>query len=88
MTQSKSVPWQPTIVPMPLGDPFDTPVRGLRVALYTDDGVYPATADVAAAVHSAADVLADAGALVTEARPPGVEGWSELFGRAFSADWW
>jgi Asp-tRNA(Asn)/Glu-tRNA(Gln) amidotransferase A subunit family amidase len=59
---------------------------GLRVAWYTDDGISPVTKDTGKAVNAAARALADAGLLVEERRPPGVEQahdlWLKLFSRA------
>jgi len=58
-------------------------LRGLRVAFYTDAGEVPSSAETRAAVNDAARALADAGAEVFEAVPPGVEGatgrWLSLF---------
>ncbi|MBV8297259.1 MAG: amidase [Acidimicrobiia bacterium] len=45
-------------------------VSGLRVAVYTDDGVTPASADTAAAVEQAAALLEKAGASIEPARLP------------------
>jgi Asp-tRNA(Asn)/Glu-tRNA(Gln) amidotransferase A subunit family amidase len=62
------------------------PIRGSRVAWYTDDGVTPVTEETRAAVAAAAQVLADAGLILEERRPPGVEFgadlWLKLFSRA------
>ncbi len=61
-------------------------LRGQRVAWYTDDGTVPVTPATRAAVESAARALADAGLLVEERRPPGVDHaldlWLKLFSRA------
>ena len=58
-------------------------LKGMRVAFYTDAGAVPASAETRAAVRAAARALADAGASVFEAVPPGVEGatglWLSLF---------
>jgi amidase len=60
--------------------------RGLRVAWYSDDGVAPVTEETRKAVEAAARVLADAGFVVEERRPPGIERghdlWLKLFSRA------
>jgi amidase len=74
------------VVPMPLGDAFNSPLRRLRVAMYVDDGLRPAEPDVAATVRAAADVLGDAGAAVVESTPPGVEQSMRLLGRILRAD--
>ncbi len=76
----------PAIVPMPPGDAFNTPLRRLRVAMYTDDGVRPADPEVADTVHAVAGVLADAGAQVVEARPSGSERAAEIFNGVFGGD--
>ena len=59
----------PAIVPMPLGDPADVDISGLRVCFYTDNGIRTPTAETVAAVRAAADALADAGCAVTEDVP-------------------
>ncbi len=58
------------VIPMPIGDYRTVNVRGLRVACYMDDGASPPTAETGAAILTAARMLAAAGALVTDARPP------------------
>ena len=59
----------PHIVPMPLGNPADVDISGLRVAFYTDNGLRVPTDEIVAAVRSAAIALADAGCLVEEDLP-------------------
>src|SRR5262245_66369899 len=59
----------PAIVPMPLGDLKAVNVIGLRIAMYTDNGLMSPTPETAAAVRAAATVLAEAGARVEEDRP-------------------
>ncbi len=66
---------------------FDrTSLRGQRVAWYADDSVAPVTNETRAAVRAAAQALADAGLLIEEALPPGIERghdlWLQLFSRA------
>jgi amidase len=57
------------VVPVPLAK--RTPkLRGLKVAWYADDGIARPTPAIAAVVRSASRALADAGCVVTEARPP------------------
>ncbi len=75
-----------SIVPMPLGDAFNNPLRRLRVAMYVDDGSCPAEPDVVAAVRAAAGVLRDAGAVVVESTPPGVDQSVAVLGRVFRGD--
>jgi Asp-tRNA(Asn)/Glu-tRNA(Gln) amidotransferase A subunit family amidase len=61
-------------------------LRGWRVACYTDDGVSPVTVETQRAVELAARALADAGLIIEETRPPGVERghdlWLQIFSRA------
>ena len=79
--------WQdPAIVPMPLADPQAVPLQGLRVALYTDNGMLAATPDTVAAVHRAATALTEAGALVHDDRPPLLERAAELCNTLLAAD--
>jgi amidase len=57
------------VVPVPLAK--RTPkLRGLKVAWYADDGIAKPTPAIAAAVKAASRALADAGCVVSEARPP------------------
>src|SRR5262249_40683490 len=68
------VDWRdPAIVPMPLGDPSAVSMTGLRVAMYTDNGLMSPTPETAAAVRAAATALAEAGAIVEEDRPAVLE---------------
>ncbi|MGH9927939.1 MAG: amidase [Pyrinomonadaceae bacterium] len=63
-----------------------TSMRGSRVASYTDDTVAPVTEETRQAVEAAARALADAGLIIEQTRPPGVEHgydlWLKLFSRA------
>jgi len=59
---------------------------GSRVAWYTDDGVASVSDETRRTVESAARALSDAGLIVEQTRPPGVEHghdyWLKLFSRA------
>jgi len=61
-------------------------MKGQRIAWYTDDAQSPVTAETRSAVQLAARALTDAGMIVEERRPPGVEFanqmWLKLFSRA------
>jgi len=70
--------YDPTIVPAPIGDAGAVKLRGLRIAFHTDNGIFPATRETAAAVKAAAQALADAGLPVTEACPPGLSDLMEI----------
>jgi amidase len=63
----------PGIVPLPWEDPEHTTIGGLRVAFHTDNGIATPTADIIKTVRAVADSLAVAKAVVTEARPTGIE---------------
>jgi amidase len=68
------VDWRdPAIVPMLLGEPRAVSLRGLRVAVHTDNGIMAPTPETAAAVRAAATALAEAGARVEEDRPAALE---------------
>src|SRR5579859_8196271 len=74
-----------TVVPMPLGDHRAVDLKALRVACYTDNGLATPTPETAETVRQAALALADAGAMVEEARPAGVEQSFELMTQVFGA---
>ena len=59
----------PYIVPMPLGDPASVNIAGLRVCVYTDNGIRTPTPETIAAVSAAAKALSDAGLAVTQDLP-------------------
>jgi amidase len=81
------VDWSdPAIVPMPLGDPQAVPLQGLRVAQYTDNGILAATPDTVAAVHRAATALTEAGALVHDDCPAGLERAAALYNTLSEGD--
>jgi amidase len=63
----------PYVVPMPVGDPAKVVLRGLKVAVFTDNGVITPRADLMEAVRRSAAVLRSAGAVVSEARPDGLK---------------
>lgn len=63
----------PGIVPMPWDDPAETRIAGLTVAYHTDNGIVTPTEEIIKTVKAVADSLAGAKAVVTEARPTGVE---------------
>ena len=62
----------PFIHPVPLRAPDDVNLSDLRVAYFSDNGTISPTAEVEAALRSAASVLADAGATVVEDMPEGI----------------
>jgi amidase len=60
-----------TVVEMPWREAAG--VRGMRVAFFTDNGIASPTAETVATVRRAARALVEAGALVEERRPAGIE---------------
>jgi fatty acid amide hydrolase len=63
----------PHVAPVPLGDPSAVSVAGLRVAMYSDDGYFPAAPAMRRAVSEAAAALRELGATVEAFRPPDME---------------
>jgi amidase len=59
-------------------------LRDCRAAVYTNDGVSEVTDETRSAVNAAAKALAEAGLLIEETTPPGVERGNELWLRLFS----
>jgi amidase len=81
------VDWQDAaIVPMPLGDPGAVHLKELRVAFHTDNGIVSPTPRTAEVVRQSARVLAEAGSIVEELRPPQIEHTYQIFLSLFSAD--
>ena len=58
------------VAPVPLGDPADVGMPGLRIALQRETDFEVATDETVATVEQAAAALRAAGALVEDARPP------------------
>jgi amidase len=67
-----------TVIPMQYGDPGQVPLRDLRIAFFTDNGIVPADADTRAVVEAAAKALASKVRSVEERRPPEIEQSYEL----------
>ncbi len=74
----------PAIVPMPIDDPTNVDLSGVRVASFADIGTVSPTAEVEATVDAAANALKDAGVTVTEDRPAPLAERDEL--RMLTAD--
>ncbi len=81
------VDWRdPEIIPVPLRDPRAVHLKGLRVAFHTDNGIQSPTPETVEVVKTAAKALSDAGLVVEEARPQGIEQSFEIFFGLVSAD--
>jgi len=76
----------PFVEPVPLRDPDEVNVAGLRVVFFTDNGLQRPTPEVQETVRSAAGVISSAGATVEENRPAAVVRASDLAGQSFGAD--
>lgn len=62
-----------TVAPMPCGDPAEVPLRDLRLAYFTDNGIASPDAETRAVVEAAALALASEVRSVEECRPHGIE---------------
>jgi amidase len=81
------IDWQdPHIVPMPPVDASKVDLKSLRVAFFTDNGVRSPTPETVEAVKSAAKALSDAGLVVEEARPDGIEENFDMWIKLMGAD--
>ena len=76
----------PHIVPMPLGDPADVDLSGLRVAFYDYNGVNMPTAEIQAAVRTAASALEDVCASVEEDLPRAIPDNPEISNQLSQGD--
>lgn len=66
----------PMAISAPLANWRDVSLTGLRVSAFSDNGIVAPTRETVATVAAAARVLADAGMIVDEERPPGLdESW-------------
>jgi fatty acid amide hydrolase len=70
----------------PLGESSAVPIRGLRVGVYTDVGLFPASPAVRRAVCEAADALRERGAEVESFQPVAVEECVRLYMALFHAE--
>ncbi len=62
-----------TVIPIPYSDPSQVPLRDLRVAYFTDNGIASPDADTKDVVEAAAKALGSAVRSVEECRPKGIE---------------
>jgi amidase len=69
----------PFVAPVPVGDPADVRLEGMRVALCIDNGIVSPDRAVAEACSAAARALEESGAHVVELRPPGIEETASLY---------
>jgi amidase len=81
------VDWRdPSVVPMPLGDPKKVDLRSLRAAYYTNNGVVPPTRETAIVVEKTAEALSNEGISIEQKCPKGIEEtlsiWNEILASA------
>lgn len=75
-----------SVVPMPLGDPSRVAIKGLRIAIHTDNGARTPQAEVARVVTTAAKVLEDADAHVESKRPAALDDVLQMDDDLYRAD--
>ena len=81
------VDWiDPGIVPMPLGDPDTVELKGLRVAVHTDNGIIAPTLETAETVNAVAKALGEVGMGVAEDHPTALIRTNDLFNGIKDAD--
>lgn len=76
----------PHVAPVPLGRTADVAIAGLRVALFTDNGVRTPTKETVAAVLAAAHAVEVAGAQVEECVLPDMGEAFDMWDRLIQAD--
>ena len=68
---------------MPLRDLSEVKLAQTRVAFHTDNGIMSASTETVEAVVRAARILGEAGAMVEEARPPGLTATAQIMPSLF-----
>jgi len=76
----------PAIVPVPLRDPAEVELKGLRIAVYPHNGIVAPTPETAETVLAAARALEAAGGRITETRPPHIEVTDSLVSALWAVD--
>ena len=76
----------PAMIPMPIGNPNEIDLNGLRAAFYTDNGIVSPTPEVAATTKAAVSALVDAGIVSEENRPEEVATTGSLWLQVATAD--
>ncbi len=81
------VDWRdPTVVPIPLGDPKKVDLKSLRVAFHTDNGIMSPTPEIVEVVKKTAKALFDADMTVKEDCPEGIEQSYDISNGLWAAD--
>ena len=76
----------PSIVPVPLGDPTSVDLKKLRVSFHTDNGIATPTPETMQAVRRAGEALSAAGLSVEEVRPTGIEETLDIINTCWAAE--
>jgi amidase len=81
------VDWcDPVVIPMALDSSHAVNLADLHVAFHSDNGIVTPSPETVEAVKQAAAAMAATGAVVEEARPPGIEQTYETYLGLFGAD--
>lgn len=75
-----------SVVPMPLGDPAQVKVKGLRVAMHTGNGAYALNPEVARVVTDSAKALESRGVQIESQRPAALDEVIKIDADLYSAD--
>lgn len=76
----------PSVPPLPVGDPAAVALRGLRIGVCEDDGFLTPAPSIQRAVRAAAQALRDAGATLVPYQPAQVKELLHLWFRVISSD--
>ncbi len=76
----------PSIVPMPLGNPGAVDLKTLKISFHTDNGIIAAASDIDQMIRKAAALLEEDGFAVQETRPDGIEASHDLAMALWAAD--
>ena len=76
----------PYIVPMPIGDPGEIDIKGMRIAFHTDNGLMSPTQEVSDIVRDVASGLQDRGAATVEILPDPLNMLKQIDGRNGTGD--
>lgn len=85
-TESKLLGIQPDETPAFWRDPFELDLTGLRVAMFTDNGIFTPSPAIRRAVAESAEKLRRTGLIVETFTPPGMDDLMELYIGLLSAD--
>ena len=79
-------PRDPSSVPVPFPMLGNLDLNSLRIAVFADNGIVPPTAEIEEMVSTCAEVLAQAGSMVTKIRPPMIHEAHNIYVHLLSAD--